>query len=173
MAENPDRLFWENVERRYVDIAAQISHAQENKVSSTAKSGYYRAAIILACTIVEGLLYKLVQSKAPSNIINEVKRYKHPHSIPGQYSEKNLVLCIEEKETVVLSTQTTFNELIKLCRSKSWLSANECNRLDSVKKLRNRIHLQSLQTEDRNYTKTGLEKVFKVVIFLSEKLGRG
>lgn len=53
-----EEVFYKNIERRIIDIAVQDKHASQKGISNQAKSGYYRFAILLACTIVEALLFR-------------------------------------------------------------------------------------------------------------------
>jgi len=56
-----EETFFKNIERRIIDITVQVRHASKKGISNQAKSGYYRFAILLACTIAEGLLFRLVK----------------------------------------------------------------------------------------------------------------
>ena len=57
-----EEIFFNNIERRMIDIAIQVKHASQKGINNQAKSGYYRFAILLACTIAEGLLYRIVKN---------------------------------------------------------------------------------------------------------------
>ena len=52
--------FNKNVSWNLEQIAVQVGHAE--KVKGRARSGYYKAAIILAASIVEALAYKILES---------------------------------------------------------------------------------------------------------------
>lgn len=162
-----DDLFRKNIECRLVDIGYQVKYASESSVSNTARSGYYRFSIILACTIVEGLLYKIVESNvSPSGVLGKRVEYKEPHHIPPKYSDKKLVLCMRKESDILLSNKTTFNNLIKYSVKNNIVTDIKGRNLDWVMKLRNRIHVQSLSEKDRGYTKKKLDNVFDVINFL-------
>ena len=54
-------VFWENIHWNIDQIAVQ--QAQAEKVNGRAKSGYYKAAILLASSVVEALAYKLLEQE--------------------------------------------------------------------------------------------------------------
>lgn len=160
-----DDIFLSNIERRFVDITVQVSHASQKNISNQAKSGYYRFAILLACTIVEGLLFKIVSQHLNQNGGNMgmATIYKDPHQIPPKYHSGNVVLCMQEKVPILLSNQTKFSELIKFAREKSIITKKEKMKLEKVMRLRNKIHVQSLEQKDNGYTKKKLDEIFESI----------
>jgi len=72
-------MFWDNLDRRITAVAIQINHAEKGNVANIAKSAYYRSAIILICTIVEGLVYQLAKKHAGP----------HPHIIDNGKESDN------------------------------------------------------------------------------------
>lgn len=168
MSEN---IFFQNLERRIVDIAVQVRHASEKNISNQAKSGYYRFAILLACTIAEGLLFRVVEDylKKTGESIGEIIVYKHPHNIPEKYTKERTVLCIQEKKEISLSNQTKFSELISFASKNGLVSKKEKLKLENIMRLRNRIHLQSLEGLDNGYTKRKLDDIFSIINYLVKK----
>lgn len=169
MVEN---VFLKNIERRMIDIAVQTTHASEKGISNQAKSGYYRFAILLACTIAEGVLFKIVKKHLDEtgSFIGSSITYKNPHHIPNGYLINNSVLCIQVKENISLSSQTKFSELIKYANINKLISDKRKNGLEKAMKLRNKIHIQSLDGEDNGYTKKKLDDIFNVINYLMEKI---
>lgn len=166
---NEDILF-KNIERRIVDITVQVNHASKKGISNQAKSGYYRFAILLACTIVEGQLFHLVKKylvKYGGNMGIDI-RYKNPHNIPKRYITEGTVICIQEKVEIPLSNQTKFNDLIGWASKKKLISNSGKTKLEKVMRLRNRIHLQSLEVKDSGYTKKKLDDIFNTIAYLAE-----
>lgn len=158
-------IFLSNIERRFVDIFIQIRHASQKGISNQAKSGYYRFAILLACSIAEGLLFKIVSQYLNKNggSMGTSLVYKEPHNIPSRYHSGNVVLCIQEKNPILLSNQTKFSELIKFACDKGIISKKEKLKLEKVMRLRNRIHVQSLEQKDNGYTKKKIDEIFGAV----------
>lgn len=166
-----DEIFFKNIERRIIDITVQVRHASQKGISNQAKSGYYRFAILLACTIAEGLLFKLVKKNLDETggIMGIVINYKHPHNIPPRYLKEKTVLCIQEKIEIPLSNQTKFSELIEYASKKKLISKKEKTKLEKMMRLRNKIHLQSLDDKDGGYTKQKLDDIFSIIDYLAKK----
>lgn len=168
-------LLEENIRRRIIEISVQVKHAKQRGISNVAKTGYYRSAITFACTIAEALLFELVKEDIATNNSSMGKSiiFKSPHILPKVFLNTNValcdsraVLCIKEEKEILLSEQTKFNELIDYARRRNLVSKREKSRLDNIRKLRNRIHLQSLTDSDNGYTSQKLENIFKSIDFL-------
>ena len=110
-----EEIFFNNIERRFIDITVQVRHASKKGISNQAKSGYYRFAILLACTIAEGLLFRFVKKYLDKNggSMGTAIVYKDPHNIPDKYTKEKTVLCLQKKMEISLSKQTKFSELIE------------------------------------------------------------
>lgn len=166
-----EAIFLKNIERRIIDIVVQINHASQSGISNQAKSGYYRFAILLACTIVEGLLFELVKknlAETGGNMGTAIN-YKYPHNIPPGYLVERAVLCIQEKTDIKLTNQTKFSELIKYSSENKLVSKQEKFKLEKMMRLRNKIHLQSLEEKDSGYTKQKLDDIFSIIDYLVRK----
>ncbi len=168
-----EEIFFNNIQRRIIDITVQTKHASQKGISNQAKSGYYRFAILLACTIAEGLLFKLVEKYLDRNKgkMGEEIVYKYPHNIPPRYLKEKTVLCIQQKKEIYLSNQTKLSELIEYSTKNKLISDNAKIKLIKMMRLRNKIHLQSLTDKDSGYTKQKLEDIFNVVDYLIKKHG--
>ena len=164
-------LFVKNTDRRMIDVTVQVNHALRADIDNTARSGYYRCAIILACTIVEGLLYRIVDKHLAmtGGSMGAFNKYKNPHTLPSCYSAQKLVLCILERNNISLSNETKFNDLIDYSYRFGLVSKKEKGEIDKVRRLRNKIHIQSIDSDDRGYTKKKLDQVFNVINFLEPK----
>lgn len=166
-----EEIFFSNIERRIVDIVVQVEHASKKGISNQAKSGYYRFAILLACTIVEGLLFRLIKKelRETGGCMGVATVYKFPHNIPPMYLKEKTVLCIQEKTEIPLSDQTKFSELIVYASKNKLIFKKEKTKLEKMMRLRNKIHLQSLKEKDNGYTKQKLDDVFSVINYLVKK----
>jgi hypothetical protein len=166
-----EEIFFNNIKRRIIDITVQTRHASKKGISNQAKSGYYRFAILLACTIAEGLLFRLVKKYLDKNggKMGEAIIYKYPHNIPPRYLKEKTVLCIQEKVEINLSNKTKFNDLIEYSSKNKLISNKEKTKLINMMRLRNKIHLQSLEEKDGGYTKQKLDDIFSIIDYLAKK----
>jgi hypothetical protein len=164
-------LFVKNTDRRMIDVTVQVNHALRKDIDNTARSGYYRCAIILACTIVEGLLYRIVDKHLATTggMMKVSTRCKKPHSLPSSFSSQRLAICVLEIENIPLSDETKFNDLIDYSHRFGIISKKEKKEIDKVRRLRNKIHIQSINDNDRGYTKKKLDQIFNVINFLEPK----
>jgi hypothetical protein len=168
-------VFFDNIERRIQDIAVQARHASVSGISNQAKSGYYRFAILLACTIAEGLLFHIVKKKVDENggVMGECTSLIEPYQIPNRYAkhsvDETIVFCVSKKSQIRLSNQTKFNDLISYANKNGIITKLEKVKIEKIMRLRNKIHLQSLSERDNGYTKKRLNKVFDVINLLLNK----
>ena len=155
-------------------ISIQIGQAGNPGISNVVKSSYCRAAIILTCSLVEGMVYQLVKAEtsANKNIIGRTKKIKELHLIPESiFGKRKIVIC----EKVTSHTQidqkgVTFERLNIFLRKNKTITETEFKLLDYVRKERNKLHLQGLNVKDVGYTRDKVIAVSKPVDFLSEKL---
>jgi hypothetical protein len=168
---NSEDIFLYNIERRMVDIGVQVEHALKKGISNQAKSGYYRFAILLACTVVEGLLYKIVKKYIDNTngYMSITTSYKEPHHIPEKYLNEKAVICIQEKKEIGITNQTKFSETVKYAYKNNLINETRKKQLEKIMRLRNRIHIQSLDGKDGGYTKKKLDDIFDAIDFLLKK----
>jgi len=167
--------FWNNLERRLTAVAIQINHAEKEGVANVAKSAYYRAAIILVCTIVEGLVYQLVKkhSGASPHIIDNGKEYKEIQELSSTAigSSKKLWVCEKIKTDVCIDdNHVGFGKLNVYLKNKGVITPDEYRALDRIRVERNKIHLQGVGSSDTGYTKRKFNSITSVLPFLLRKL---
>lgn len=168
-------MFWHNVERRLNAIFAQLSQAERRGLGTTAKSGYYRAAIILLCTVVEGLVYQLVKEHTSNsgNIIDRACEHKELCKIPKRALSARNDLCVCEKQMKdvhIDDSGVTFGKLNIYLKNKGIVTNSEYIMLDKVRIERNRVHLQGLSSSDTGYSKAKFNDMSKPLNFLIKKL---
>lgn len=164
----------ENLERRITAIAIQLRHAEDRTISNIARSAYYRSAIILMCTIVEGLVYELAKkkSKRTNNVITVKEELRKIHLIPRDvFRRKNIVIAKRTQRRVHIDDDdVSFKRLNDFLKRKSIITEQEYEKLDYVRRERNKLHLQGLRNPDIGYTKQKVKKVSEPVDFLTAKL---
>lgn len=168
-------MFWDNIDRRITAVSVQLNHAEKKGISNVAKSSYYRAAIILLCTIIEGLVYQLVKksTRGPKHVIHISKKYSPRHKIPGENLEtqKDFYICdLSEEKIGINDNSVGFGKLNVYLKNKNVINTPEYTILENVRKERNKIHLQGLDSSDTGYTKRKFNKLAKSLDFLLKKL---
>lgn len=163
-----------NILKRLIAISILLKPIIDEKVSNTAKSSYYRSAIILSCTIVEGLVYELVRLHSQPNgyVIGTKSDYKNGQPISNRLiSEKDVYLCKKVFSEVLCNDRgVTFEHYNIYLRDQKVISRKEFTLLEAVRRERNKIHIQGLDKEDSEYTKRMVNKCTKPIMFLMNKI---
>lgn len=161
--------FRQNVEWNINQIAVQFRHAE--LVNGRARSGYYKVAIMLAASIVEALAYKILDGNGATGILEDWKCTKH-NFLPKDYdnnANERLSICRRVRPEFKLDKTTDFKKVNDVCHKIGIFSDKTFRRVEKIRTLRNKIHLQGLSTLDRSYTKKELESVSSVI---NELLGK-
>ncbi len=169
-------MIWDNVERRISAAARILEHTEAPGISNIAKSSYYRSAIIILCTVVEGMVYELVKkhTTAPEHlVILKSKTYKFRHKIPNSVfgGVSNFAICEEVNEDISIDdTRLDFGKFNIYLKNKKHVTVSQFNILNSIRLERNKIHVQGLNSPDTGYTKLKIEKIGKALNFLESKI---
>jgi hypothetical protein len=163
-----------NVARILGDISVLAVHLKTPGLSNTAKSAYYRAVIILACTVVEALVYEVIKAKNSGGnpVICSKKEFRHKQSISSTITGGvSLVICEPRQMDTLLEDSTCkFQDMNKFCKDNGYVTAKEFERLNYVRTKRNNIHVQGIQNRDRGYTKQQFKLIFEAILFLIPKI---
>ena len=141
-------------------IAVQISHAQ--KVKGRARSGYYKMATILGATITEGLVHAILKKKLGADaIISTGKKITYEcQPLPKKFSTGDeLVIGRRKDEKIELKKNPDFSILNNTCLREGFFTERVFNKVEKVRKMRNKIHLQGLSHIDRSYTLNNVREV--------------
>lgn len=169
-------IFEKNLGYTFDDISVQIAHAQD--VSGRARTGYYRVAILLAASCVEATLYEYITKACTQNptVLQRVRKFnskrgvttlvKLPKSELG--TTKELWIC--EIERTLVDRTTSFREMNDFALEARLISPKLHKSLEYVRKKRNDIHFQTLQTTERHYNGQMLERVASVFLRVLSKL---
>ena len=151
-------------------VAVQVGHAE--KVKTRARSGYYKSAIMLSAAIVESLAFKILEKNSNLEMPEEDWRCVRSHPLPKEYrGEKGgLSICERIKPRFELDKHTDFKRVNEVCLNLKLFSEKLFEKIEKVRKLRNRIHIQGLSNIDRSYTKKELEFVGSVMDELMDVL---
>ena len=168
-------MFWQNVKRRLTAVAILLRQAEIKGISNTAKSSYYRAATILLCSVIEGMVYQLVKkhTNKAGNIIDKSYDHKQIHKIPNKVFGMGNEICICEKlikNVHIDDSGVQFGKLNLYLKNNKIINQREYRILDKVRNERNKIHLQGLKFTDTGYTKDKVKGISKPTDFLTNKL---
>lgn len=162
-----------HIESTIKDVGVQIGHAKTTK-HNRAKSGYYRAAILLSAALVEAVLHDLIDMKCTHNPnilsgVNVFKRSKGVRTIQKLDSAicangKELWIC--EVDRSLIDRRSSFKDMNDLALQIGIVGKRLYNKLEKVRKKRNEIHIQTLQTGVRNYNYTTVEYTSTVLLEL-------
>ena len=149
-------FFFSNLKRRLWDASIFIGHYRAPGISNRAKSAYLRAAMILASTIVEGLVYYfIVKTSSDKNpLISSELKISYSHKIPDPLAPgANLVIGKQSSLDVRLRDRTcTFKNMNRYCRDKNLITSDFYEKLERVREMRNALHVQALSSKDTGYT---------------------
>ncbi|MDD3101738.1 MAG: hypothetical protein PHE59_01155 [Patescibacteria group bacterium] len=166
--------FYKNVKWNLEQIVVQVGHAEG--VKGRARSGYYKSAIILAASIIEALAYKILEQNYSLEMPLEDWKCVRSNFLPEQYKSdkgERLSICERKRFKFELNKQTDFKKVNEVCHFLNVFSTKSFKKIEKVRKLRNRIHIQGLDDLDRSYTKKELEFVSSVMNELLNKINHG
>jgi hypothetical protein len=153
-----------NIEWNFAQIAVFIFHADQ--VNGRAKSGYYKAAILLAASIAEAFAFKILEKNNGLPMPPEDWRCVYSNPLPSKYKSNTgnlLSICERIQPTFKLTTQTDFKKVNEVCKKLGLFDKKLFIRIERVRILRNKIHIQSLDNVNRSYTRKQLENVSSVI----------
>jgi|GEM_PF-2673716 len=156
--------FNKNVEWNIEQIGLQVLHAK--KVNGRARSGYYKAAIVLAASVVEALAFKLLEMNKEQEMPLNDWKCLNSCFLPEKLKSANgnrLSICERKQEKFCLTKHTDFKEVNEVCKKIKIFSDQFFNKIETVRRLRNKIHIQGLENIDRSYTNKDLEFVSSVM----------
>lgn len=162
--------FNKNVEWNIDLVGLQVLHAE--LVKGRARSGYYKTAIVIAASIVEALAYKILEQNNSLEMPLEDWRCVRSNILPKAYKSETgerLSICERKKPRFTLNKQTDFKKVNEVCFALKIFSRKLFDKIEKVRKLRNKIHIQGLDNLDRSYTKHELEFISSV---MNELIGK-
>lgn len=166
-------IFEQNIKWNFAQVAVQSKHADQ--VNGRAKSGYYKAAIIIAASVVEALAYKILSDAENRGVELPLENWwcKNSYLLPENYKgsgDCRLSICERRQSKFKLDKFTDFKRVNEICLKLKLFDKNFFNEIEKVRNLRNKIHIQGLEDLDRSYTKKELEFVSPIIVKLLNKL---
>ncbi|MBI1908203.1 hypothetical protein HYS28_02175 [Candidatus Uhrbacteria bacterium] len=145
----------------------QVSHAK--KVNTRARSGYYKAAALFLCSIVEAVAFYLLRKKLnalPSDKVPlEPKECHEIYALPQSFSSPGIDLVVAKRyqKPFQLTQWTEFARVNEKCRQLGIISEPLFKRMEWARKLRNRYHLQGRHQTEQRWTMNDIERISKVL----------
>ncbi|MBI5412588.1 hypothetical protein HZA43_05480 [Candidatus Peregrinibacteria bacterium] len=163
--------FKQNLDWNIRQIAIQFSQAE--KVNGRARSGFYKAAVISAASVVEALAFKLLETNEKLEMPLGDWLCKDSNFLPLKYITNDgarLSICKRTQERFKLTKNTDFKKVNEVCYKLKLFSQQFFKKIEKIRRLRNKIHIQGLNIADRSYTKRELEFISSVMAQLLDKL---
>lgn len=163
------KIFLQNINWNIDQIAIQFSQAEQ--VKGRARSGFYKAAIILTSSVIEALAFKLLEQTDKIMPLDDW-RCNESLLLPTQYTNNGsrLSLCKRTQNTFQLTKHTDFKKVNEVSLKLGLFSKKFFTKIEKIRKLRNKIHIQGLDNIDRSYTRKELEAISSVMSELLNKL---
>ena len=166
-----DETFKKNIQWNLELIAVQVGHAEH--VKGRARSGYYKTAIVLGSSIVEALSYRVLEKNNTLEMPLEDWECRNSQFLSESFKSTNgsrLSICERAQKNFSLTKFTEFKKVNEVCFKLNLFSKGFFKKIEKIRTLRNKIHLQGLKFIDRSYTKSELEFISSVMNELLNKL---
>ncbi len=164
------KIFEQNIKWNISQIISQNSQAQ--MLRGRAKSGFYKAAIIFASSVVEALVFNLLEKKGDTEMPLEEWNCIESNLLPQTYviDGSRLSICKRGRQKFQLRKHTDFKKVNEICLKLNIFSHEFFEKIEKIRELRNKVHIQGLNHVDRSYTKRELEVISSVIDDLLVKL---
>lgn len=168
-----DSVLDKNIQATIYDISTQVGHALN--VSGRARTGYYRVAALLAASVVEALLYHLIEKESTRDpsILSHVPTTKQSRllSLNGTTlgTTKTLWIAEVEKKDFTLKG-AMLSDMNDFCLKTGLIGPRLHASICFVRDKRNEIHLQGSGTTSRSFNGQTLDRIAKVMVQLYNKL---
>jgi hypothetical protein len=154
-----------NIEWNLSLMIVQIHHA--GNVKTRARSGYYKMAYIIGASIVEALVHAILRKHLGENGVLDLgeKETYECSALPASYYPKDEILVIAKQRDVVLpiNKNPDFGKMNKACLRSTFISRRLFQRVEKIRKNRNKLHLQGVLCIDRSYTLKDVKDVSDAV----------
>jgi hypothetical protein len=158
------KVFSQNIAWNINQVIALSAQAENTK--GRARSGYYKAAVIIAASIVEALCFKLLENNKHLKMPLEDYRCKNSQFLSENFISKEgerLSICERSRMVFQLDDRTDFKKTIDISQELKLLPKSLYNKIDKIRVMRNKIHLQGLESIDRSYKKSTVEYISSVI----------
>lgn len=174
-----DKTLRQNLAINLQYIIFLTSYEESNDLSGPLSYSIFKNIILYAASIVEGVLHyalkrliemeKIDENKVMPFFIEKWQEVKVLHKI-----DPHLSVCggLRTKKKEELKGDTQFLTLIRAAFKAGIITDSLRDRIDNLRKLRNRIHLAGLQYVDNTYDKSDIEVQFLVMSHVIDVAGK-
>lgn len=168
-----DRTLLRNVSNTLEDTSVQLVHAQD--VRGRARTGYYKAMILLLASVAEALVHHLIEKACnqDSSLAGQkpVINKKLLVQVNNSALQSPLDLWVAEREEQPFSLNGVgFQAMNVFCLETNLINRRLYNALEQIREKRNEIHLQSLSTSSRSFTLRMVGSASSAIVDLLDKL---
>ena len=154
-----------------MDQVAMLSDDAKQK-STRERSGYYKASFLFAASAIEALVFLIVKSFHSTSKEGKYPvetNYTHLHTLPEKLFRKTTgSIAIYEKNIKPFSWKDDmdFRTLNQIIQDNKICNKALCSNLEKIRKQRNRVHMQSLEQKDHQYTQKDVDGAQSVIASL-------
>jgi len=162
-----DSILRENLNQVFDDIV-DFTSIMDGYNEESIQINFRRAVILYTAAIIEALLHYIVEKKVtPLEFEDEEWRFDGDVHVSHRYEDENgrkmQVVCGKRfKKKISITRSTQFKTILEVANANLLVGDTLSKEIDKIRKLRNRIHLVSLDSIEKKYTKSTLNNVFEV-----------
>ena len=173
-----DEILRQNLNQVFSDIV-DFTSIMDGFNEESIQINFRRAVILYTAAIIEALLHYIVEKKVdPLEFEEDEWRFDGDVHVFHRYQDEDgrdiQVVCGRRfKKKIPITRGTQFKTMIKVSNEHSLITDSLAQEIDKIRKLRNRIHLASLDDIEKKYTKPILNNVFEIarkVVKVAQKL---
>jgi hypothetical protein len=156
-------------------IVTQYGHAKG--VLGRARSGYYKVAIIVAASIVEAAAHRLLELRlimmTPDQMPFDDWECFDRHNLPASFStDVNLAICKRRHPRFSLTKHTDFKRVNQVLLDMGVFTGPFFKRVERIREMRNKVHLQGLNHIGRKWTKADLNRTSAALESILRKISK-
>jgi hypothetical protein len=145
---------------RYVAFLVLLQ--EQEKIRGSISYSLFKDAILHIGAMVEGLLhygltqYVTIKNLNPEDVYTEEWKLKDPKVLIEVSKDERAIGSVQVRSFKQISNSAQFIDLIRSARKAKLITLALFNRLEKLRKLRNKIHIAGLEKADDYYSKTEL-----------------
>lgn len=166
-------VVYSNVKRRLRAVAMILESVDNGKLNNIQKSIFYQSAIILLCSVVEALTYQLAWFVSLNNkhTVGATTEYKELLKIKSETLSTQYDLYVCKKNRADLSLEEAdFGKFLIFLKNSGIILGHKYIQINRIRIERNKIHLQSFDKKEVGYSRSKINRISKIVVYLLDKI---